>query len=102
MSDCQQAINDRAVESIDELEQRIDDLRSRLETLTDQISSLEELRDTYKTMVEEQYYVPDELAQNVQDIFDSLQQAIDDGAGDQLENMRAQMDEMIADLKVKI
>lgn len=99
MSDCQQAINDRAVESIDELEQRIDDLRSRLETLTDQISSLEELRDTYKTMVEEQYYVPDELAQNVQDIFDSLQQAIDDGAGDQLENMRAQMDEMIAGLE---
>ncbi len=99
MQECQQVIEDRSVDRIEELEQRISALKARLETLTDQISSLEELRDTYQTMVDEQYYVPDDLTQYVQDIFDSLQQAIDDGAGDQLENMQAQMEEMISGLE---
>lgn len=101
MQDCQKAIEDRAVDSIDGLEKRIDDLKARLETLTQEISSLEELRDTYRTMVDDQYYVPDDLSQYVQDVFDSLQQAIDDGAGDQLDNMKAQMEEMISGLETE-
>ena len=101
MQDCQKAIEDRAVDSIDGLEKRIDDLKARLETLTQEISSLEELRDTYRTMVDDQYYVPDDLSQYVQDVFDSLQHAIDDGAGDQLDNMKAQMEEMISGLETE-
>ncbi len=101
MAECQQAIENRDVGSISELEERINDLSQQLTAITDQITSLEELKNTYQELIADQYYVPEDLQQYVDDIFASLQQAIDDGAGDQLENMRSQMEELIQGLEEK-
>lgn len=95
MKKCQQAIEDKSVKSIESLEQQIDDLKSRLEDITAQIGSLEELKSTYQSLIDEKYYVPEDLQQYVDDIFANLQNAIDNGAGDQLENLKAQMEEML-------
>ncbi len=95
MERCQQAIEDKSVKSIDALEQEIDALRAKLEDITAQIGSLEELKTTYQSLIEEKYYVPDELKQYVDDIFANLQTAIDNGAGDQLDNLKSQMEEML-------
>ena len=98
MKECQEAIENRDVGSISGLEERINELSQQLTAITDQITSLEDLKNTYQALIDDQYYVPEDLQQYVDDIFASLQQAIDDGAGDQLDNMRSQMEEMIQGL----
>lgn len=101
MMRCEDAIEEKSVKNFEGLEQEIEDMKENLQNIASQVSSLEDLKNTYQTMVDEQYYVPDDLKQYVDDIFSNLQNAIDNGAGDQLENFKSQMEEMIEGLAQK-
>lgn len=101
MMRCEDAIEEKSIKDFEDLEQEIEDMKENLQNIASQVSSLEDLKNTYQTMVDEQYYVPEDLKQYVDDIFADLQTAIDDGAGDQLENFKSQMEEMIEGLAQK-
>ena len=95
MQRCEQAIEDKSVKNIEDLEEKIADIRARLGDISAKIGSLEELKESYQSLIDEKYYVPEELQQYVDDMFANLQTAIDNGAADQLDNMKAQMEEML-------
>ena len=101
MKKCQEAIDEKSVGSIEDLEKEIEDLKGRLGNITSQVGSLEELKETYQSLVNEKYYVPEELQQSIDDLFANIQTAIDNGAGEQLDNLKAQMEEMLQGLKDK-
>lgn len=98
LRDCETAVKEKAVDNFEALKKRMTLIREELERISEEIGTLEELKSTYTSRLEN-YEIPEALQELTGQVLDELQDAIDNGDVNLLATIKEKLKDLEGQLK---